>query len=257
MLATPTNFNLAAVSLRANETALTTADAVNTPVGAETLRISSVDGWVAFEIRNPGNATGTFSLNINTVTPAAFTEICPSAGGTGTLLTQSVDVNSGGPIGDEALTSNQTAAFNFPLFGTNVTNFKVSSNGWLSFDPALPNNARFSNGFLPTAGLNGFVAPYWDDLQDAEICRLNATNKVTIEWKGLEFGFFGPGAAVRFSATLYSTGQIDFAYAPGHAGTGGSATLGLSNIAGTTGTQISRNVAGSTAPNTAFALQAN
>ncbi|MBP9085950.1 MAG: hypothetical protein KBG15_07510 [Kofleriaceae bacterium] len=257
VLATPTNFNLAAVSLRANEAALTTADLQNTPTGAESLRISAADGWVAFEILNPGNATGTFNLAINTITPAAFTEICPSAGGAGTLLPQTVD-GSGGPLGDEALTATQTAAFNFPLFGASVTNFKVSTNGFLSFDPTLPNNARFSNGILPTVGLNGFVAPYWDDLQDVEICRLNGTNKVTIEWKGAEYGgFFGPGAAVRFSATLYSTGQVDFAYAPTHAGTGAGATLGLTNLAGTAGNQVSRNVAGSTAPNTAIALQAD
>ena len=257
VIATPTNFNLAAVSLRANETALTTADASILLTTAETLRISSVDGWVAFEIRNPGVTAGTFALAINTVSPAAFSEICPAAGGTGTVLTQIADGTQFGLIGDEALTANQIAAFNFPLFGNNVTSFKVSSNGWLSFDPALDNDARFDNQFLPADG-NGFVAPYWSDLQDVEICRLNGTNKVTIEWNGAELGsIFGPGATVRFSATLYSTGQVDFAYAGTHAGIGDFATVGLSNLTGTLGTQLSRNSAGSTAPNTAFALQAN
>nr|HPH69413.1 hypothetical protein [Kofleriaceae bacterium] len=95
----------------------------------------------------------------------------------------------------------------------------------------------------------GFLAPYWDDLQDVEICRLNGTNKVTIEWNGAEFGFFGPGAAVRVSATVYSTGQVDFAYAATHAATGSGATVGASNLAGTGGVQLSRNTAGSVTAN--------
>lgn len=256
VVATPVAFNLAAASLKANEAVITLADVVATPTGAETLRISSVDGWVAFEIRNPGNATGTFALNINTITPAPFTEICPSSGGTGTLLTQTADGASGGPVGDESFTAAQTLAFNFPLFGNNVTSFKVSSNGWLSFDPALTNDARFSNGILPGAG-KGFIAPYWDDLENIEVCRLNNTDKVTIEWKGNTYpGLFTPAVPVRFSVTLYSSGQVDFTYASTHQGNGSSATVGLSNLAANAGSQLSRNTAGSVTANSAAALLA-
>jgi hypothetical protein len=226
--------NLRIRTLTATEATVALVDK-NAANGNETSSTTVADGWIAFEVSNATAVTGTatFDLTVSAAAPTTFTEICPAAGGAGALLAQTADTASTGPVGDESLTATQTLPFAFNMFGSAVTAFKVSSNGWLSFDGGLPNDARFANEALPTANndANGFVAPFWTDLEGISICRLNGTGKMTIEWQGNVFG--APTAVASFQATLFADGHIDYAYGPTHVATG--ATVGVSSPDGADG----------------------
>lgn len=231
---TGADFDVAIYHLDYDEFRLDNAD-VNI-IGDETLAdVSPAFGYVAFELENFGLTTGTTDLGVTTFTPAPFVEICPSHGGNGTAIALSNP--------DQGQTATQTLPFSFSLFGTNVTMFKVSANGFLSFDPALPASAFDGNGFIPsTTSPNAIVAPYWDDLDLVEVCVRNDANRTIVEWTG---ELFFVGTPVQFQASIYNTNsRVEFAYGPQHAANGSSATGGIENAGGTDGIQAFRNTSG-------------
>ena len=234
---TNADFDVAIHHLDYDEFQLDTAD-VNIN-GDETL--SSVRpqfGYVAFELENFDATAGTTDLRVTTFTPAPFVEICPSAGGNGTVVAL--------PNGDQGLSAAQTLPFSFSLFGTSVTSYKVSANGFLSFDAALPTAAYDTNAAIPTAGApNGIVAGYWDDLDLVEVCVRNDANRTIVQWTGALWSFFGSGAPVHVQVSIYNTNsRIEVAYGPGHVATGSSATAGAESLDGSEGVQLFHNSTG-------------
>ena len=91
----------------------------------------------------------------------AINAIDPCAGGT--ILPQTPDGTFFGAIGDEALTGVQTLPFTLDFYGDDVTQYYVSTNGWLSFnDPG--GNAFPQSAVLPDpAAPSNLVAGFWDD----------------------------------------------------------------------------------------------
>lgn len=242
---TPAAFNVAVKSLDAAEGVIATANSAGAGQ-PETLEIRSLDGWVAFVIDGNGAVAATYNLSINAIIPAAYTEICPDFGGAGMTLAHT-------PAGgDDGLTGTQTLAFNYNLFGDSVTSFKVSTNGWMSFDSALPLDARAE---LPddlfAADAFGFVAPFWADMEQIKLCRLDGTGKSTIEWKGRTKDietFFGtiPGQPVEVQATLYNDGHLDLSFGGNHRETAEAAIIGVTNMDGDNGERLSREFVGNT-----------
>src|SRR5690606_41743686 len=105
--------------------------------------------------------SGTVGLGRVVVGSAAFSGVRPGLGGQGTQIV---------PFSNDTLSATQTLPAALDLFGDSVTMFKASSNGFISFDPALPSALHNVYGHLPSASApNGTVAPYWDDLF-AEVC---------------------------------------------------------------------------------------
>jgi hypothetical protein len=196
------------------------------------VQATSVDGWIAILITNRG-AAGTVALGISAKTPADFIDACT---GGGAVLTQIADGSGFGLVGDEALTAAQTLPFNFSLFGQNVTSFKVSSNGWLSFAPNLPNDALYTKSEFDIASpsLAGSIAPYWTDLADIVICKKEEASKVTIQWTGGTFGsLFTPSVSVQTQAVIYKDQpRVDFLYGAidKHASTGEDASIGVNSL---------------------------
>nr|MBA3503099.1 hypothetical protein [Deltaproteobacteria bacterium] len=129
------------------------------------------------------------------------------------------------------------------------TNYIVSADGFIVFGntaPACGGFGCFSNAAIPNAAVpNGFIAPYWDDLSAIAVCKKEEATKVTIQWIGQAFNNSG---SVQMQAVLNSNGSVDFIYGSGHTLNGVSGTVGAENPAGTAGTQLSFNTAGTVAP---------
>jgi hypothetical protein len=144
-----------------------------------------------------------------------------------------------------------------PYFGRSVSNFVVTTNGYLTFDTS-PTFAFPGNVPLPqTDEPNGVIAPFWDDLVvDAEaVIRTGgggvAPNRFfVLEWVNVAFFHAPPprGPRVTFEVVLFENGRIVFNYKSVTGTTeqdsrtrGGSATVGIENFEGTAANQRSFN----------------
>lgn len=199
------------------------------------------DDFVAWAVNNTTVDASTGTQTVTFVPPIPFVDICA----TGTQLPAPFD----GTADDEYSLQTLPAGFAFPFFGAPAsTNLNIAANGFLSFGTGAPtcNFGCFANGAIPSATQpNGFVAPYWDDLEKVRVCRKDEVTKVTFQWTG---NLFNSTTTVQFQAVLNASGQIDFIYGPNHQASGGSATVGAENPAGTIGVLLSRDTAGSVPP---------
>lgn len=223
--------------------------------GAETLSTSpNALGWIAFGVsRTTGTAAALVDLHVTAAAPRPYTistgtlpfsSICPSQGGAGSVVTM-FDDGSGFGTDDEGLSATQTVPFAFQLFGEDVTDFLISTNGFLGFNTASVTEAFYSNTALPNAAIpNGLVAPYWDDLAGIEICRLDTGTTMTIEWDGHLYS--SSTTAVGAQTVIHSNGVIDYIYGAGHAANGVGASVGAENMGGSFGHQVTDPIAPST-----------
>ena len=130
--------------------------------------------------------------------------------------------------------------FTFNYFGTNYTQFYVSSNGLLTFDAA---NASYSNTCFPTSLGTSAIGAYWDDLYYDYSCSptyfyYNSTGGVlTVSW--VSFTTVAAGGTtcsnyVSAQVQLYQTSnvvQVNVQSAYNNS----SSTIGIQNSAGTVG----------------------
>jgi len=190
------------------------------------------DGYVALRISDWDSDDHLFDLGIVATDPCAG----------GMILPQTPDGTLFGLVGDEAFSSPQTTPFPFPYFGTNVTSYWVSANGFLSFGPNV-NNAFFGNTAIPNAANpNGIIAPFWDDVENVQLCKIETATTVTIRWLfGNRYNL--PAQTTDFEATLHSDGTIDFAYGDDQVPNGSTATIGAENVTGTQAIQFGFNTA--------------
>lgn len=246
---TPIGFNARLETLGPEENVLATANAGGAGE-PETLEVTVTDSeWIAFRVvRTTGTGTA-FDLDVSATSPV------PYAVSSGSLNYADVcgpgqDITPAST--DEGLTAAATLPFDFPLFGTASGNsYQVSTNGWIAFGAV--SGAAFSNTGVPDAGLpNGLLAPYWDDLVVTSICRLNAANRVTIQWNGSLYS--DPSVAVQFQAVVRANGRVDYIYGPGQQADGGGATVGIENLGGTFGHEVVMNSAGDVTPGASFTL---
>jgi hypothetical protein len=240
-------------------------ESVNGPVidaagdgAAETINASfpaAPAAWAAFTVGSSDTEASTVNVTATSLDPQytsgsaalTFSDACAN-GGAAVPLTAPIAPF----IGDEAQSAllDLPAGWNFSFFGAAQTQFYVNSNGFLGFGtPPVCNDTvgcSFSNGSALNAGdLNGWVAPYWDDMFEVEVCRKdNATNNtMTIQWTG----FASNGAPVQTQAILHMNGRIEFVYGRDHLGTGSTATVGVENATGTAAHQAGFNQAVTTA----------
>jgi hypothetical protein len=228
--------------------------ATGTPSGTDRVIVASVASptWLAFAVSGAGTNTN-YDVHVTAVTPApytvstgtlAFSDAC--TGGT-TVALHAVGT-SGAPADDEGLSNPQAlpVGFGFKLYAAPVSSFVVSSNGWLSF--GNPTDADLSNKHIPTAGEpDGFLAPYWDDLENVVVCKKVGANTVTVQWTGDLFD--DPTITVQMQAVMHSNGTVDFIYGANQKGDGSSATgatVGAENLAGNLGNEIVFGTAGIT-----------
>lgn len=180
------------------------------------------------------DATDTFVASAGDSVDLLRSPICPSAGGTGTVVTLT-GVGMLNPA-DEGYSSVITLPFTYSHFGTDKTELVVVSNGAVTFDTSF--NAE-SWETIPEAlpatesDLLDFIAPFWADLDGIEVCTSQTASELTIEWRGAEFGFFAPGPPVSFQLILADDGSATAYFDVSHEGAAG--LIGHQNAAGDEG----------------------
>ena len=115
---------------------------------------------------------------------------------------------------DDELSGTLTIGFNFPYFGANRTQLKVSSNGFLTFTTGSSANP-WSNYAMPSTALAAAtIAPWWDDLYlkanqgDIYYKRVDADTFV-VTWHRVSYYNSGsPIGDMSFQVILKRNGQI-------------------------------------------------
>jgi hypothetical protein len=233
---TPT-LDLEVVNLAADETALTFTN-VSGPSGDEVLRINAdARGYVAIQVDSVGAVgIGQFDVTINVASPyyavqtatTAWANACP--GGT--------DITPANR--DDGFTGVVTLPTGFDLFATPVTQIRISTNGWFTFDTAATISAaasRTEQRMPSPSAPNRLVAAYWDDLDQVRICTKAVGTTFVVQWRGVLYD--DPSVAVAAQATLDTADDsVTLVYAPYHEATGTSAAAGVEDATGAAGTTV-------------------
>jgi subtilisin family serine protease len=139
---------------------------------------------------------------------------------------------------DEALSDPYPIGFVFPFYGEEFTEFRVSSNGFISFSPLLSGDEAPDNRELPNPGAPGnLVAPYWDDL-DLSLGGLvyyrAAVDRLVVQFESVFRA--GGGEPNSFQIQLFPNGDVIFLYElvalPAN-----QCTVGIQNAEGSIGLQ--------------------
>ncbi|MCB9615274.1 MAG: DUF4215 domain-containing protein [Sandaracinus sp.] len=185
-----------------------------------------------------------------------------------------VDVSGGSAIAgvtsDDSVSTVQALPIAFDFFGAPVLGFTVTSNGFMQLMPAVSGTGSTSTGnaTVPSSGgPNGFIAPFWDDLEPASggagatflVDGAMGSRRMVVEWTNWQ-AYDDASGALTFQAHLFEgTNAIELHYCSMNATTGtrhsgGSATVGVENGAGTAGLQISYDTAGAVMTGSGFRI---
>lgn len=138
------------------------------------------------------------------------------------------------PGDDDVLSAARPIGFTFIYDGLSYTQFKVSSNGFITFNlsqtSSLPTNALVANALI--------LAPLWDDLSvDAtgsvryELTGDSPARILTVEFSNMRWGRGASGPNASFQVKLYEgSNRIEFVYGAFLSPVGASASIGLSDI---------------------------
>ncbi|MBI5517377.1 MAG: hypothetical protein HY909_26640 [Deltaproteobacteria bacterium] len=174
------------------------------------------------------------------------------------------------PDADDSFAPTVDLGFNLTNRGSTFRFIAVNSNGFAQLRPTmdpfmLAREASFTNLPVPSsAAPNGFVAPFWDDLQlrtgmMASQVRTwayttpDATRARAVRWERMDRVTTLTVEALTFEARLFETGVVEFAYctldprgdaARQFISSGGLATVGVEGVSGTTGVGWGFNVPG-------------
>ncbi len=154
-----------------------------------------------------------------------------------------IDISSTGTScgisGDESLSAALPIGFTFNFYGTAYTQFKVSTNGWITLNTA-ETITSYSNVTIPTSTApNALVAPFWDDLVSTNIRYQLVSGNLVVSWIGTTRS--GATGTYTFQAILYPSGIIVFQY-NSLGTTVNSATIGVENATGTIGSLVNFNI---------------
>ncbi|UPQ77977.1 T9SS sorting signal type C domain-containing protein [Flavobacterium azooxidireducens] len=118
---------------------------------------------------------------------------------------------------DDDLSNAVSIGFTFNFAGTNYTQFKVSSNGFITFNVSST-DAFFDNTIANAGTSKPILMPLWDDLQSTTRVRyrLEGTSPsriMKIEFRGNEWNYDSGADAIKFQVWLYETSnRIEYRY---------------------------------------------
>ncbi len=141
---------------------------------------------------------------------------CTAPGGTYAALSSPTVLL--GSNQDDALSSATPIGFNFDFAGISYTQFKASSNGWITFNTSITSSNPFND--LTFTADRPILAPLWDDLatnsSGAVSYLLSGTSPnriLKVEWKQMLWTFSAGTYAISFQLHLYETSNvIEFTY---------------------------------------------
>lgn len=116
--------------------------------------------------------------------------------------------------------------FTFPFMGEHLSEVKLLSDGYISFDPFHLNRPGFATNRLPTTqrlGIN--LAPFWDHLHSFTTGRIYTDylsdakgDRFIIQWKNYQYVHSGginplaPGADLNFQVAMFRDGTVEYRY---------------------------------------------
>ena len=154
-------------------------------------------------------------------------------------LTGTTNVGGLNNTSDDVLSNATNIGFTFNFAGTNYTQFKACSNGFITFNTSSTDT--FYDNTEANAGTSKPVLmPLWDDLQSTARVRylLDGTSPnriLKIEYRGNEWNYNAGGDAIKFQVWLYETSnRIEYRYQRSATGLNSpSATIGIYDASGT------------------------
>ncbi|WP_315823651.1 hypothetical protein [Paraflavitalea speifideaquila] len=135
---------------------------------------------------------------------------------------------------DDVISTNLFLGFTFYYAGGAYTDFRVSSNGFISLGNNTTNSMPTNN--LSTTGNGPIIAPLWDDLlvpangMSYEVTGAVGSRVLTVQWANVRWNRAATNAIISFQVRFYEgTNVVDFIYdqtnrTPNNA----SASIGLS-----------------------------
>lgn len=145
---------------------------------------------------------------------------------------------------DTFISTAQNIGFDFVYDGVTYTQFKMSSNGIISFNTSGTNSLTANDLSSANAASRPIIAPLWDDLDGGDIASSVASyelsgvapNRVlTVEWKNWQWNYNATtNPVISFQVKLYeTTNVIDFVYRQ-EAGAivSGTASIGIGSAIG-------------------------
>ncbi len=142
-------------------------------------------------------------------------------------------------LGDDAMSASLPIGFTFNFFGTNYTQFEISSNGFISFNLGAGASGCCSGQVIPDVTTpNNLIAAVWDDLYPPGAGTVGyqtfgvAPNRtLVVSWNNIPF-CCGTVPAVTTSIILYETSNIIEIHSPSVLNAT-PATMGIENSTGT------------------------
>lgn len=230
-------------------------------------------------VTNSGTAPQTILFSVaatsGTATVGAYTvqatnSVIPNytrtmiTGGCDDLTTGATAVAPSGGWDDDIATATAALPFAFNFWGTAVSHYTVTSNGFMQLWTSSSNTGSTSagNSAIPSSSTpNNYIAPFADDLipisttaTGVRVATLGtgSARRFVVEWYGWDT-YETTSANLRFQAKLFETTNVIETHACAMMGTdarvrGSSATVGIEDATGTLGSQASYNTADSVAP---------
>ena len=149
---------------------------------------------------------------------------------------------------DDALSASIPIGFSFNFCGTDYTQLKASSNGWVSFSSTLGTFDYYAGNGATFNNMKPCLFPLWEDIDGSSSNSGQATyttsgtapNRVfTLQCKNWQWNYSATTATISFQVKLYEgTNLIQYVYRP-EAGTintaSGGASIGISDNETVTG----------------------
>lgn len=146
---------------------------------------------------------------------------------------------------DNALSPAKPIGFTFKYCGGEFTQFKASSNGWMTFDLSETYHEPWNN-LDDKYGMEFILAPLWDDLSGTPTSSVNAIAKYnttgsspnricTIQWNRWKWSNTATDIVINFQVRLYeSDNHIEFIYRPktDPPSSNASASIGITDFYG-------------------------
>lgn len=198
--------------------------------------------WINCGTYTPGSGTLQFTGN-NPAMVSAYTTTTDITGYVRSTFTKDMTALTGastGPNGDNKA-SNVALGFTFNYLGTNYTQARICTNGWLSLNLSGTTSKNNPDLFTITDP-NTTLAPWWDDIADDATSTVSYKTEgtapfrvFTAEWYRVTT-YNGAGARISFQVKLFeTTNVIEFHYGNFESGShnaGESASIGIEDATG-------------------------
>ncbi|WP_290839088.1 GEVED domain-containing protein [Flavobacterium sp.] len=174
--------------------------------------------------------TGPVTSYVFTSTTAAYNEVSAGATTVPAILT------------DTAVSGTLPIGFTFNYGGLDYTQFKMDSNGLISFNTSA-SSLTTNNFSTANATSRPIIAPLWDDMDGRatggsfagyEVSGTAPNRVLTAEWRNWEWNYNSSSAVISFQVKLYeTTNVVEFAYrSEAGAVNSGSASIGIGAATG-------------------------